>query len=478
MEAHKPPKTVIRRINFMGDSLSDEGTFALRTILYGLVPKSVIADMDKFPHGRFTNGYTWVDLLCELLVSKYLSKDLEERHRLESSDIADGIIDHDPVIEKEVRRENTLDIDTKADSEGERFARYYCEGGLTSHNYGSSFIASLKFWGARKIVCPLENKCNLLLDYDKQFALSDQEKSETLNMEWSGGNDLITVNSRPTEAEADMAVAARIANIKRLYDSGYRNFALCNLPDLACTPRFQNYSQEERDNATAVVNHFNRKLQEECLKFQSANPGASVHVIDTYTKSAEIYNNPEKYGFDESKKRTPFNTSPDYAKKPDGTAPAPRYMYSDDIHPSAELHTLICENILKQLEQFIDFQRPFPTKTTDARNMYHSFMHAYTKQVKLENESIFTLWGWTVSERLPQDALKVHAIEGKEDYLRLLAIILNHGINDNGARTRKILLDFGWIDSKNNIDVSNPALGDARDYMKELDDKLKDNVTL
>ena len=67
-----------------------------------------------------------------------------------------------------------------------------------------------------------------------------QIKIKTLVIEWSGANDLITVNLHPNIKTAQRAVNARIENIEKLIEQGYQHFVLINLSDLSLTPRYQN----------------------------------------------------------------------------------------------------------------------------------------------------------------------------------------------------------------------------------------------
>lgn len=451
-------RLIIRYIIVMGDSLSDRGTFARRSILFGLIPKDWLVDMSKFPHGRFTNGYNWDDLICELLVSRFLVKDLEGKTHLEATEIADELETNDPRIKHWVAEEDTLDNDREVDSEGERFARTYCEGGLTAHDYSGWWTWSISLFTARKMVATLKQKLDLLLADDSKLAVTAKEKAESLIIECSGGNDLITVNKAPTKEEADRAVTARMENLKRLYANGYRNFAIMNLPNLACAPRFSTRSEEERASIESVCEYFNQQLAEQCQALQKdpAYKGLYIMLSDSFTHSTDIYNHPEKYGFDPAKRNLPYNDSPEFKRVGD-TTPAKGFMYSDDIHPSAELHAVLAKLLLKDLEKHFDFRAPPPTLKTDARNMFRKFIVEYHKKLKASEEA---MGGSYRESKLPK-----LAIHGDDGYQRALAAILDHGINGDGVRTREVLLEFGWIDNKNNIDVNNPALAAAKTIM-------------
>lgn len=468
---HYDPKTLIKYLVFMGDSLSDRGTFSKRPIFYGLLPNDLIVDLSKSPHGRFTNGYTWDDYLCTSFVSKYLSRDLEKKFKMDAADISDAVINKDPKVEPMVQNENTLSNDRKVDSEGERLARAYCEGGLTSHNYAHSVIINPSAEMARIIVSTLENKRALLLEDDTKLDVNAEEKHQTLIIEWSGANDLITVNTQPTKQEADSAIAARMENIKKLYEAGYRHFALFGLPDLACTPRFQAMKQSDRENASDVCNYFNEKLAKECINLLADYTDVTINYVDIMQPFKEIYENPEKYKFEKSKLKHAYNTSTDYKMNPDRTSPAPGYLFWDDIHPTAHAHVLLATIITEKLNETYRFRAPPQTAKTDPQSMYEQFIRDYNKKFKSDQEWGYGVYSIVATNRLPAD---VHVAFTKDtDFHEVLAKILHHGINEKGARTRSVLLDLKWINSKNEIDVTNPALEAAKKIMDLSADDVK-----
>ena len=122
-----------------------------------------------------------------------------------------------------------------------------------------------------------------LLNYDKQHHISNEQKAETLIMEWSGANDLVTVNAEPSIAEADRAIAARIDNVKKLIAAGYRNFVLFNLPNLSLTPRYQALSKEAQDNAKKCTDYFNEQLKKACEQLNEDYPHCSIDPFDINT---------------------------------------------------------------------------------------------------------------------------------------------------------------------------------------------------
>jgi hypothetical protein len=430
--------------------------------MHGIIPNSIIVDFSKSPHGRFTNGYNWVDFTCAYLVNEFQTKHLEESLNLSAADLADDVEDDDPKVEPEVQAEKTLEEDTKVDEEGERFARTFCEGGLTSHNYSHEWILNIKCMGARKFVSNLDEKRGLLFESDKKLAISKDEKSKTIVIECSGGNDLLTVNPNPTNEIADIAIAARIENVKKLYEAGYRNFVLGNLANLALTPRLQNMTKQDRDIAKKVSKHFNQKLIDECKKLKNECPDLSIHIFDTYSTLDNIYKNPGKFGFDEDKKNLQYTKSADF-NLADGVSTAPGYMFWDDIHPTANLHARLGEifsTFIKSIKEY-KFQAPPKSDATSPRFMVETFLKKYHEKLNSDKTSPWSAFGmWdTTKSKLSHDA-----IESEDDYPRILADILYHGINEGGDRTRQILLELEWIDSNNNINFSNTGLYQAKQF--------------
>lgn len=457
MQEYRPVLTEINHIINMGDSLSDKIRFKERELLYGIIPNNFIVDMSKSPHGRFSNGYNWVDYTTAMKVSKFLGEDIEKKLNMRADDISDGIEDDDPNIRPKVQAENSLD--NNVDAEGERYSRMYCEGGLTSHNYGKEWIANLKLMLARKIVVTLESMRQQLLEDDKKLGISNAEKKSTLIIEWSGGNDLITVCIEPTREEADSAVAARMENIEQLYANGYRNFVLANLPDLATTPRFQALTEKDRANATDVCNYFNAELAKRCLALQQKYPDAAIHIFDANSAFNEIYKNPAAHGFDEDKKHQPYLTSKDYVMNKNHTSPAKKYMFWDDIHPTAHMHAILGVKFSKFIDTLYNMRPPAPTPQTDPKFMVKKFLSEYHKKLSAERKSLWSGWGLTTTPKLPHVT-----IESEQDYPRVLADILYHGVNENGTRTLTILQNLGWVNKNKEINYENPALLQAKEW--------------
>ena len=350
-------KPIIRRRIFIGDSLSDRGTLDHAKLL-NIIPMSLFSGLvGKSPLGRFTNGLPWTDQLAVAGIEQ-----LEIDHWRHVFKLRDNPVDNaelSDLLLSTVRMEQvnqkafTLDDDTAVLYRGQRYVRSYCEGGATAYDWRGTFTTSMSHEASRLILSNLDEKRKQLLADDHKYRISDIEKAETLVTEWSGANDLITVNEKPNKDAADKAVASRIANLEALIAQGYKNFVLMNLPDLGLTPRYQAKSEEERKNATECSVYFNEQLAKKVLELKQRYQHKTdlfVDVFDVCGLLTEVYNDPEKYGFDKDKLKTPYTSTEEFklneANPTDQAleiSPGKRYMFWDDVHPTADMHAWLKE---------------------------------------------------------------------------------------------------------------------------------------
>lgn len=344
--------TKITHLVDMGDSLSDRGSLNKRE-LFGFIPMSYLSGLrGKSPRGRFTNGFLWGDFVAATTVEEFKLEQIRKKLNLNNdpvcnADVVDDILTHTDEL-KDNEKSFSLNDDKHISFKGERFARFYCEGGLTAHDYSSDFTTHPVLEVTRRILATLGSKREQLLADDKKYNISNLEKAETLVVEWSGANDLITANERPSHDAADKAVRERINNIEQLINNGYRNFVLFNLPDLSLIPRYQRQSKDEQINASECTDYFNRQLQEKSLelikKYQDSVP-INLSVFDVHTEFNKIYNNPEEYKFHRDKLKSPFVESEPFKENQHNSvdqkehiSPAEGYMFWDDVHPTADVH--------------------------------------------------------------------------------------------------------------------------------------------
>lgn len=337
----------ISHIVMMGDSLSDRGT-ANKDYIFGFIPLATSHDLaNTSPRGRFTNGYVWSDVIGSMFANDFLVKNLKKKSHYSSEDIANDILIKDEKIMESLRTNYTLDDDLYITVDGRDFMRCYVEAGLSAYNYAWSLSSSIVRFFERIVLSTLAEKRKLLLAYDEAHKVSAKQKEETLVIEWSGANDLITVNVSPTTLEVDRAVAERVLNIETLIKNGYRNFVLFNMPNLSLTPRFQNMpgpqGESERANAEKCSLYFNEQLKQACDKLQATYPDCSVDLFDVNAVFTDAYTRPEVYQLDPEKLKKSYKASADFKMLPNKTSPAPGYMFWDDIHPSAKIHALLAK---------------------------------------------------------------------------------------------------------------------------------------
>lgn len=448
----------IKNIIMMGDSLSDRGTMN-KTLLLGCIPMSGFTGLKgKSPDGRFTNGLVWSDHVSAKIASDFIIKRLEKRRHLDHTDIADAVIAHDRKIMDAVRNDYFLDDDRFINYKGRVWVRSYCVGGLMAHNYRWALSTNIVRFFTRLVVSTLAEMTKAILSYDKKHHISYQKKAETLVIEWSGANDLVTVNAKPSLEEVDKAIIARMGNIKKLIAAGYRNFIVINLPNLALTPRYQGKSLAEQDEAQRCSEYFNSELQKACDDLMNDYPHCSVDAFDINTMFEKIYQNPEHYFFDKDKLTTPYTTSADFNDPSDGISQAKGYLYYDDLHPSADAHALLAAYFYDNLALKYELLEPDRSckskrKELSEEELLSCFRAHYEKQLKKDQSGFF---GHGTSR-----------LKYKESDLET---IIKHALDEGGGRAYDILKKLGWIDKNGALMLTEPALVEAMNRVHPVTD--------
>nr|WP_231950239.1 SGNH/GDSL hydrolase family protein [Legionella lansingensis] len=416
--------------------------------LGGVIPMDGISGLKgKSPKGSFTNGYVWDKDFGNDVAEEAIIKELKRQGK-DSTDISDAIIDHDESVEKPLHDDFNLGDYRQTKFKNQDFIRYYTEGGLTSYDYSGRLTANLKLLATEKILATLDEKRNLLLQDDKARGIPPEHKKQTLITEWSGANDLMTVNEKPTKEAAEKAVAARLKNLEELIKNGYENFVLFNLPDLSLTPRFQAQSKEEQQNAREVSDYFNELLAEKVARLKEAYPDCSIDIFDVNTFFHDAYEHPEKYKLDPKKLRTPYTKSDDFElDKTNDTSPAPGYMFWDDVHPTAYVHELIAEKYYEEYSKKYNFSAPHET-------LLEQFKENYGQRWEDDLRGWFSFWR--------------ESNIGYKNPKLTLEMILDHALNEKGCRTRDVLVEMGWINQEGKLISKNPFLVEA---MQELEQK-------
>lgn len=444
----------IKNMLMMGDSLSDRGTLN-KTLLFGCIPMSVIGGLKgKSPDGRFTNGLVWSDHVSAKIASDFTIKRVQQRWHMDDTDIADAVIAHERKVMCAIRDNYSLDDDNFVNYYGRLWVRSYCVGGLTSHDYSWTLSSSIVRFFKRLIVSTLDEMTKKVLSYDKEHHLSYQHKAETLVVEWSGANDLITVNAKPSIDEVNMAIAARMDNLKKLITAGYRNFIVVNLPNLALTPRYKALSQQEQDEAQRCTNYFNSELQKACDQLNQDYPHCAVDAFDINTMFEKIYHNPTPYLFDKDKLTIPYIDSPDFNDPSDGMSQAKGYMFYDDIHPSADLHALLASYFYDNLA--LKYELLEPNKT------------CLKKRGDLSEDTLLQCFRKHYEIKLRQDQSSFFGSKSSHlDYKNAdLETILRHALDEGGARTLKVVTQLGWLNQEKQLILKEPVLIKAMELVR------------
>lgn len=455
----------ISHIVMMGDSLSDRGTADKAEIL-GCIPMAWFAGLrGTSPKGRFTNGYVWADVISAFFANDFLIKDLKEKYGYSNDDLSDAIIAKEKGVIDSLRYDYNLDNDLYVTFEGRDFIRSYDEGGLSAYNYAWQPSSSITRFFSRIILSTLEKKREKLLAYDEEHQVTEQQKEQTLVIEWSGANDLITVNAEPSIAEVDRAIKERVKNVEVLLQKGYRNFVLFNLPDLSLTPRFQNKTgssgEKARDNAHQCVDYFNQELAKACAKLKTMFPHCYFDVFDINSVFVKAYNNPEEYGIDPTKLKQPFTTSPDFRILPNKTAPAKGYAFWDDIHPTADVHALLGNEFYKKYNPQFAFSEPESKRVNEPMDISSSqlqkaFCTRYADKLAKSHSGFF---GHKKASFSYQSAT--------------LDEILQQAFTKGGSDVREVLSELRWINKEGNLSLKIPALEKA---MAKLQDPEFDAI--
>lgn len=144
---------------------------------------------------------------------------------------------------------------------------------------------------------------------------------------WGGANDLIL----GTETNPLVPAASIVSNVTALVGAGAKLIIVPNLPDLGDTPSLAAQGAAAQAGASLWTQGFNAYLSS-TLPALAAGNNVQIQLLDVYSLSKELRNNPATYGF--------TNTT-DSALLTNNVALAGQYLYWDTVHPTAAVHQLI-----------------------------------------------------------------------------------------------------------------------------------------
>lgn len=444
--------TQIRKFVVFGDSLSDRGRMAQSELapLSGLEGKS--------PEGRFTNGYVWFE---------YFLRDLLGELKVFGDATTIGI----PAVPD--------------------LAQTFCIGGMTAYNYQkisltdelSQLQAEAKQVGALKVMVeamadPIEAQVLWNLEamrksfFESIVDVGENDKAETLVLEWSGANDLITINQFPTKDAVELAVAARLEHVEAMIAAGYRHFVLFNLPALDLTPRFQCGDEALREETKKGVELFNARLKAGIDLLQEAHAECSIHLFDANIHFQNAYMCPKDYGFDEDKKTAIYTESE--AFRSHGIAASDTgYLFWDRVHPIKAVHEILAGFFKALFETHYTFNI-LPENQIDAFRKRHAVLIAEEK--RKSHWCCYGLFG-SAELRCEKDGLTLEAIQAyAEQHPRSKAMqVLNEfGLtNLNSSKSDASVLPAQEAgESERLVDAANDEPISETDLVVEVGDAL------
>ncbi len=400
----------------------------------------------------------------------------ENAHRSESvltsrqesaDDVADQFIT-DPHYRNYIQDYYTLENSRTAQYNGQNFIENKSQGGSSSYDYSwkgtflsiFSPLTSIKLFFTRLIVSSLPKQVEKFLKENEQRNISKEQKEKTLITVFSGANDLMSVNSEPSKEAAELAVQSNFDNIELLIKKGYRNFVLCNLPDLSLTPRYQNRSEPDRENAYQISMYFNNQLQNKYQDLKKEYPHCSIDLFDIKSVFSGVYNDvltngeQSKYAkyFDQNKLKEPYVQSKDFQITPEGTSPGCKHMFWDDVHPTTTMHTLLMTAYYQDPDGLGKYTISAPSEQS-ATKLCQVFRDKYHEKLKGRG---LGLWIFSHKE-LPIDY---------DEPGKALVSILQYALNEpnpKGHYLRETLSDLGWwLDGPyKGPNMHIPALSDA-----------------
>ncbi|CAK7325205.1 unnamed protein product [Dovyalis caffra] len=271
--------------------------------------------------GRFCNGKLPTDFLASLLGLKdllpaYLDPELTENDLLTGVSFASAASGLDPLTSLTTR---ALDVSTQLKLFEEAVVRM------------------------ERLVG--EEKSRFILDNGIFF--------------FSVGSPDVLINFYTTHARAlqfsvseyqDFLLQKLESAVQRLYKAGGRRFLLTGLPPIGCLPAsmtvFQHECVEERN---AESRAYNTKLQSLISRWQAELfKGAKIAYLDAYNPLIDMANNPNKYGFEETRKGCcGTGIYCDVAKPvcPDRT----KYLFWDAFHPTEAAYSIMVNEAVKTL---------------------------------------------------------------------------------------------------------------------------------
>lgn len=202
---------------------------------------------------------------------------------------------------------------------------------------------------------PLVNQTQRFLTYAEPYFTRKEivNHSQTLVAIWIGINDIgdsskYNVSSFPTFYN-EIITTLFNTSIAPLYDTGYHNFLLINLPPLDRTPS-NLISTHLLPNKT-MIDWWDDTLLNHSLAFGATHPDAKAMMFDANTFLNGVLDNAAEYGITNTTGFCPGYLDPVIVTDPGayGCAPIDQYFWFNTGHMTSHTHSILAPEIARFL---------------------------------------------------------------------------------------------------------------------------------
>lgn len=183
---------------------------------------------------------------------------------------------------------------------------------------------------------PFVNQTQQWLTWGEPVLGDKVDKDKSLVAIWIGINDINDAKSLNVDLNSfyDSIIAAIFEqSVRPLYQAGYHNFLLVNLPPLDRTPANQKSSRPLPSKQ--MVGWWNDNVVKRASQFTRKNCHAKVMVYDVNSFLNGVLDNPAEYGIKNTTHVCPGYSNPDVLTDPESfgcTSPIQTYFWFDSGH--------------------------------------------------------------------------------------------------------------------------------------------------
>ncbi|XP_075098463.1 GDSL esterase/lipase At2g24560-like [Nicotiana tabacum] len=145
--------------------------------------------------------------------------------------------------------------------------------------------------------------------------------------------------------------------VKELYDLGCRSIIVNGLPPIGCLPIQMTAKSPlirtciKKENFDAQL--YNQKLEHLLLQLQAHLAGSKILYVDSYARVSDLINNPQEYGFEETKRGCCgsglLEAGPLCTRLSPLCSDPSQYIFFDSIHPTESTYYKITDYLVKDL---------------------------------------------------------------------------------------------------------------------------------